>query len=118
MSLAKSRAGKPRNKAAFPAVRLFRSASLRHDPACEQVAAVCYRVRDQQIDFLLVQTRGRRWTFPKGNVEAGLTCAQIAALEAFEEAGVHGSVEVAPFAHYTYRKRGVPKNSGGFAVQA
>jgi 8-oxo-dGTP pyrophosphatase MutT (NUDIX family) len=70
-----------------------------------QVAAVCYRVRKSSIEFLLVQTRGGRWTFPKGNVEPGMSCAQVAALEAFEEAGVHGSVELAPFARYLYRKR-------------
>ena len=31
-----------------------------------------------------------RWIFPKGGVGPGLTQAQSAALEAFEEAGVHG----------------------------
>ena len=72
---------------------------------CEQVAAVCYRVRNGGIDFLLVQTRRGRWTFPKGSVEAGLTPAQSAALEAFEEAGVHGRMEEDAFATYVRRKR-------------
>jgi len=52
------------------------------------------------IEFLLVQTRGGRWIFPKGGVERGLTRAQSAALEAFEEAGVHGRIEAAAFARY------------------
>lgn len=72
---------------------------------CEQVAAVCYRLRSNGIEFLLIQTRGGRWTFPKGGIEPGLTHAQAAALEAFEEAGVHGRMEDTPFTHYTRRKR-------------
>ena len=64
------------------------------------MAAVCYRVRSSGIEFLLVQTRGGRWTFPKGSAERGLTHAQAAALEAFEEAGVHGRMEEASFTRY------------------
>jgi 8-oxo-dGTP pyrophosphatase MutT (NUDIX family) len=71
-----------------------------------QVAAVCYRVRRLKVEFLLVRTRKGRWTFPKGGVMAGLTYAQSAALEAFEEAGVHGRIEEAAFARYTLRRRG------------
>ena len=64
------------------------------------MAAVCYRIGSQGLEFLLVQTRGGRWIFPKGGVEPGLTQAQSAALEAFEEAGVHGQIEEMPFARY------------------
>jgi len=70
------------------------------------VAAVCYRVGGGGIEFLLVRTRSGRWTFPKGGLEPGLTHAQVAALEAFEEAGVHGRMEEASFARYIRRKRG------------
>jgi 8-oxo-dGTP pyrophosphatase MutT (NUDIX family) len=71
---------------------------------CEQAAAVCYRVRGQGIEFLLVRTRSSgRWTFPKGSAEPGLTHAQAAALEAFEEAGVHGRIEEVSFARYVRR---------------
>jgi 8-oxo-dGTP pyrophosphatase MutT (NUDIX family) len=70
----------------------------------QQVAAVCYRIRRRGIEFLLVQTRGGRWIFPKGGVESGLSYAQSAALEAFEEAGVHGRMEEIPFARYFRRK--------------
>src|SRR5262249_20579207 len=80
--------------------KFFRVSQLRKLRACEQVAAVCYRVRNNGIEFLLVQTRGGRWTFPKGSAEPGLTHAQAAALEAFEEAGVHGRMEEAWFARY------------------
>lgn len=70
------------------------------------MAAVCYRALGSGIEFLLVRTRSGRWTFPKGSLEPGLTHAQVAALEAFEEAGVHGRMEQASFARYIRRKRG------------
>jgi len=57
------------------------------------------------IEFLLVQTRGGRWIFPKGGVEPGLTPAQSAALEALEEAGVHGRMEAIPFVRYFRRRQ-------------
>jgi len=72
----------------------------------EQVAAVCYRLHNTRVQFLLVRTRKGRWTFPKGCIEPGLTSAQSAALEAFEEAGVHGRLEEVGFARYILRKRG------------
>ena len=78
-------------------VHLSRLRSLR---GSEQVAAVCYRVRNNSFEFLLVRTRGGRWIFPKGSVESGLTHAQAAALEAFEEAGVHGRMRERPFTRY------------------
>jgi 8-oxo-dGTP pyrophosphatase MutT (NUDIX family) len=88
----------------------------------QQVAAVCYRVEKPGIEFLLVQTRDGRWIFPKGGVEPGLTHAQSAALEAVEEAGVHGRIEEMPFARY-FRRRPDPKtpvdsNSAEHAVTA
>lgn len=92
---------------AFESVR---PSDLRKLSECRQVAAVCYRVRSSEIEFLLVRTRGsRRWTFPKGSAEPGLTAAQAAALEAFEEAGVHGRIEHTSFACYISRKCGKSK---------
>ena len=86
--------------------RFVRLSHLRKLRECEQVAAVCYRVRGGVIEFLLVRTRGsKRWTFPKGSAEPGLTRAQAAALEAFEEAGVHGRIEEVAFARYVRRER-------------
>ena len=91
--------------------RFFSPSHLRRLRGCEQVAAVCYRLRNRRIEFLLVQTRGGRWTFPKGGAEPGLSTAQAAALEAFEEAGVHGRMEVASFARYVRPKRGSRKTA-------
>jgi 8-oxo-dGTP pyrophosphatase MutT (NUDIX family) len=104
--------------------KFVRLSQLRKLRACEQVAAVCYRVRNSEIEFLLVRTRGGgRWTFPKGSAEPGLTHAQAAALEAFEEAGVHGRIEEASFARYIRRKQGDTGNRAsrcdqGVAVNA
>src|ERR1700757_701963 len=75
-----------------PATKFFAPSQLR-------------RMRGSRIEFLLVQTRAGRWTFPKGSAEPGLTHAQAAALEAFEEAGVHGRMEEASFARYVRCKR-------------
>jgi ADP-ribose pyrophosphatase YjhB (NUDIX family) len=95
-----------------PAARLVRLSQLRKLSECEQVAAVCYRVRGVGIEFLLIRTRGSgRWTFPKGSAEPGLTHAQAAALEAFEEAGVHGCIEEAAFAQYRRKRGGERKSS-------
>src|ERR1700722_20901830 len=84
----------------------------RHSKRRQQVAAVCYRIRKLGIEFLLVQTRNERWIFPKGGVELGLTQAQSAALEAFEEAGVHGRIEEMPFSRYRLAKNGSQKKNG------
>jgi 8-oxo-dGTP pyrophosphatase MutT (NUDIX family) len=101
------------------AVRVSQLSKL---PKCEQVAAVCYRFRNGAVEFLLVQTRGSgRWTFPKGSAEPGLTHAQAAAMEAFEEAGVHGRIEESAFVRYICSKpgsRASSKGSAGFAVSA
>lgn len=102
----------PARRHRLPSPKLKLSNLLRVSE-CEQVAAVCYRVRSH-IEFLLVRTRGgERWTFPKGSAEAGLTHAQAAALEAFEEAGVHGRIDQASFTKYISRKRGESKRSSG-----
>jgi len=79
-------------------------ASVRKSTGRKQVAAVCYRVQDGELEFLLVRTRKGRWIFPKGGVEPGLTFAESAALEAFEEAGAHGKIEEAPFTSYALKK--------------
>jgi 8-oxo-dGTP pyrophosphatase MutT (NUDIX family) len=89
---------------------------LRRLRGSEQVAAICYRLGKRGLEFLLVRTRGRRWTFPKGSIESGLTNAQAAALEAFEEAGVHGRIEEAAFARYVRVKPGRDQSSSEIEV--
>src|SRR6202453_3833201 len=94
-----------------PSVKFFRMSQLRTLRGCEQVAAICYRVRGGEVEFLLVRTGSGHWTFPKGSAEPGLTHAQAAALEAFEEAGVHGRMEEASFTRYIRRKGSKGRNS-------
>lgn len=70
-------------------------------------AAVCYRLMDGSVEFLLVRTKGgKRWTFPKGHVKSkvGEMAWQAAAREAEEEAGVTGVIEQEPFTRYAYYK--------------
>jgi 8-oxo-dGTP pyrophosphatase MutT (NUDIX family) len=97
--------------------KFVRLSELRKLRECEQVAAVCYRVRGGEIEFLLVKTGKGRWIFPKGSVEPGLTHAQAAALEAFEEAGVHGRMEEASFARYIRRRRRESRNAVGRSAE-
>ena len=98
--------------------RFIAPSQLRQMRRRDQVAAVCFRIRNRKIEFLLVQTRSGRWTFPKGGAEAGLTPAQSAALEAFEEAGVHGRIEEARFASYVCKKRARESDASGVVVSA
>lgn len=69
------------------------------------VAAVCYRLKGDEPEFLLVRTRGGRWTFPKGGVDGDATLAEAAAREAYEEAGVEGRVDLEAFHWYFHSKR-------------
>jgi 8-oxo-dGTP pyrophosphatase MutT (NUDIX family) len=70
-----------------------------------QVAAVCYRRRGQSVEFLLVNTNGgNKWTFPKGDPEPPLSHGQAAEREAWEEAGVRGSIEPRHFCLYLHSK--------------
>ena len=107
-----------RSRTYRPSAKFLRLSQLRKLRGCEQVAAVCYRVRANGIEFLLVRTNSGHWTFPKGKAEPGLTHAQAAALEAFEEAGVHGRMEEAWFARYVRRKRGDLRNASRSAARS
>jgi len=116
MSAGAAKSGEPRliangARVPRPSVKFFRLSQLRRLRGCEQVAAVCYRVRSSGVEFLLVRTGSGHWTFPKGSAEPGLTHAQAAALEAFEEAGVHGRMEEASFTRYIRRKGSKTRNS-------
>jgi 8-oxo-dGTP pyrophosphatase MutT (NUDIX family) len=72
-----------------------------------QVAALPWR-RDGggMRRILLVTSREtRRWIVPKGWRIDGLTDAESAAREAYEEAGVEGRVDPAPIGGFSYVKR-------------
>ena len=66
-------------------------------------AAICFRRKDRELEFLLVRTKGGdKWTFPKGHVEPGERQWESAAREAREEAGASGTVEEVPLTDYAY----------------
>jgi 8-oxo-dGTP pyrophosphatase MutT (NUDIX family) len=81
-------------------------------PARQQVAALCLRAGAQGPEVLLVSSlQTRRWILPKGWPMEGRSNAEAALQEAWEEAGVTGSVEAAEIGSYGYykiRKSGLP----------
>lgn len=72
-----------------------------------QAAAICYRVRGAELEFLLVKTSSGKWTFPKGRIEPALTASESASGEAWEEAGARGKIDREHFAVYLDTKRTV-----------
>lgn len=86
-----------------------------------QVAAVCFRRRGTDVEFLLVNTNGgNKWTFPKGSTDPRLSHSQAAEREAAEEAGALGTIEPRHFHLYIHSK-GVFWQPGGvqeFVVKA
>ena len=74
-------------------------------PPRRQVAAFCWRSRDDGHEIMLITTRRtKRWTLPKGWPMNDRTLAGAAAQEAWEEAGVKGAVTESAIGSYTYEK--------------
>ena len=70
-----------------------------------QSAVIPIRRRDGALDVLMITSRsGKRWVVPKGVVEPDLSPADSAANEAWEEAGVRGSVRPGTVGTYQYQK--------------
>ncbi|MBV1867745.1 MAG: NUDIX hydrolase [Marinosulfonomonas sp.] len=73
-----------------------------------QFGALCYRIRKDKTQVLLVTSRGsKRWIVPKGWPMDDTTPAKAAAQEAFEEAGVEGRSSSVCLGIYSYTK-GMP----------
>lgn len=79
---------------------------LRRPPRL-QYAALCYRhLPGHTLEILLITSRDTgRWVIPKGWPMKGKRAYEVAAREAFEEAGVKGTCQRAALGHYAYRKR-------------
>lgn len=70
-----------------------------------QFSALCYRVKNDKVQVLLVTSRGTgRWILPKGWPIAGQSPSDAAATEAWEEAGAKGKIDGRPLGMYTYVK--------------
>ena len=70
----------------------------------QQAAAI--PVRSGQV--CVVSSRsGKRWVIPKGCLEPGKTAGEIALQEAWEEAGLTGTLSTEPVGSYIYEKAGL-----------
>jgi 8-oxo-dGTP pyrophosphatase MutT (NUDIX family) len=70
-----------------------------------QFAALPWRDGPHGREVLLITTRGGgRWLVPKGKPMAGMTAAEAAAQEAWEEAGVTGTIEAVPLGSFAHLK--------------
>jgi 8-oxo-dGTP pyrophosphatase MutT (NUDIX family) len=74
-------------------------------PEFVQAAALCLREGAKGPEVLLVSSlTTKRWILPKGWPMSGRTLAGAALQEAWEEAGVKGSVAETAIGQYSYRK--------------
>ncbi|MDP1736054.1 MAG: NUDIX hydrolase [Caulobacter sp.] len=71
-----------------------------------QYAALPWREGKDGLEILLITSREtRRWVIPKGWPMITLAAHDAAAQEAFEEAGVRGTISETPIGAFRYRKR-------------
>jgi 8-oxo-dGTP pyrophosphatase MutT (NUDIX family) len=69
--------------------------------AVEQAAVL--PVRDGKV-CLVTSSNGARWVIPKGMIDKGHSPAEAAAIEAWEEAGLFGSLSELPLGKFEYEK--------------
>ncbi|HTG61197.1 MAG TPA: NUDIX hydrolase [Terriglobia bacterium] len=81
--------------------------AIEGDGTLPQAGVIAYRIRRGVVQVLLMTSRDTgRWIIPKGNIKPGTTPSKAAAQEAFEEAGVKGTiVSSTPLGVYTYAKK-------------
>src|SRR6185436_8022939 len=65
--------------------------------------AAALPVRNGRI-CLVTSSNGKRWVIPKGLIEPGQTSGEAALQEAWEEAGLVGSLQGEPVGSYLYDK--------------
>ena len=83
-----------------------------------QAGAIPYRLVGGRLQIALVTNRaGLRWLVPKGRVSKAEVAWQSAAREAFEEAGLVGTVHPQPLGAFEYVKRGSTFTVDVFAMQ-
>jgi 8-oxo-dGTP pyrophosphatase MutT (NUDIX family) len=60
--------------------------------AVEQACAIPFRRRHNRLEFCLITSSQGRWIFPKGFIDPGSDARKTALNEAYEEAGLVGSI--------------------------
>ncbi|MDQ0135559.1 8-oxo-dGTP pyrophosphatase MutT (NUDIX family) [Neorhizobium galegae] len=71
----------------------------------QQYGALCFRYQGNGVEILVITSReAGRWVIPKGWPMKGKKPFEAAATEAWEEAGVSGTVKKKPVGRYTYLK--------------
>ena len=68
--------------------------------------------------LLITSRKKKRWVLPKGVVDPGMTPPASAAKEAWEEAGIEGTVDETPLGTYQYDKWGGTCTVQVFAMTA
>jgi len=72
----------------------------------KQIAALPYvETVDGRLVLLITTRRLGRWTIPKGWPKPGMADHELAAREAFEEAGIEGEMSAQPIGTFLYLKR-------------
>lgn len=72
----------------------------------QQFAALPYVTKGDRVEVCLITSRASgRWIIPKGWPQKGLAPHELAALEAFEEAGLIGRIGKRPIGRFCYVKR-------------
>jgi 8-oxo-dGTP pyrophosphatase MutT (NUDIX family) len=76
-----------------------------------QAGVIAHRIENGHHRVLLITSREtKRWIIPKGHIEHGKTAPEAAMQEAYEEAGVRGTIaSEIPLGFYTYFKRRADK---------
>jgi len=75
-------------------------------PPLRQIAALpVVDTADGTLVLLITTHSPGRWTIPRGWPKPGVPDAELAAREAFEEAGVEGDIGAEPIGHFLYTKR-------------
>ncbi len=96
-----------RNETSEPVMeRMSRRRVDRHRSKGKQFAALPFAEQNGEMLVMLVTSRETcRWVLPKGWAEKDLSGPELAAKEAFEEAGLVGKVATKSVGSYTYPKR-------------
>jgi phosphohistidine phosphatase len=72
-----------------------------------QSSVIPFRNNNGHLEYLVISTRKkRRWIFPKGIVEIGLSAKRSAEKEALEEAGIKGDLLPKSYGTYKVKKWG------------